>query len=189
MSTVSQDENLRPEDNLIIDALNITVPRKRVTLNKNYVNNNLIESGNITTIWANNYTFLPIFQTTNNRIPNDVNGLTYSFSVNNQANYSPQYSMGFINQQFFATQVIYVVNPPRDTTNGALNTSYPYQDATNFGIRIYYRIYYQGNLIVSKSGDYNPYDGITINRANNEPKYRNTTFEIVVNSNGTYSFW
>jgi len=189
MSTVSQDENLRPEDNLIIDALNITVPRKRVTLNKNYVNNNLVESGNITTIWANNYTFLPIFQTTNNRIPNDVNGLTYSFSVNNQANYSPQYSMGFINQQFFATQVIYVVNPPRDTTNGALNTSYPYQDATNFGIRIYYRIYYQGNLIVSKSGDYNPYDGITINRANNEPKYRNTTFEIVVNSNGTYSFW
>jgi len=189
MSTVSQDENLRPEDNLIIDALNITVPRKRVTLNKNYVNNNLIESGNITTIWSNNYTFLPIFQTTNNRIPNDVNGLTYSFSVNNQANYSQQYSIGFINQQFFATQEIYVVNPPRDTTNGALNTSYPYQDATNFGIRIYYRIYYQGNLIVSKSGDYNPYDGITINRANNEPKYRNTTFEIVVNSNGTYSFW
>jgi len=189
MSTVSQDENLRPEDNLVIDALNITVPRKRVTLNKNYVNNNLVESGNITTIWSNNYTFLPIFQTTNNRIPNDVNGLTYSFSVNNQANYSQQYSMGFINQQFFASDVIYVVNPPRDTTNGALNTSYPYQDATNFGIRIYYRIYYQGNLIVSKSGDYNPYDGITINRANNEPKYRNTTFEIVVNSNGTYSFW
>jgi hypothetical protein len=189
MSTVSQDENLRPEDNLVIDALNITVPRKRVTLNKNYVNNNLVESGNITTIWSNNYTFLPIFQTTNNRIPNDVNGLTYSFSVNNQANYSQQYSIGFINQQFFATQEIYVVNPPRDTTNGALNTSYPYQDATNFGIRIYYRIYYQGNLIVSKSGDYNPYDGITINRANNEPKYRNTTFEIVVNSNGTYSFW
>jgi len=189
MSTVSQDENLRPEDNLVIDALNITVPRKRVTLNKNYVNNNLVESGNITTIWSNNYTFLPIFQTTNNRIPNDVNGLTYSFSVNNQANYSQQYSMGFSNQQFFASDVIYVVNPPRDTTNGALNTSYPYQDATNFGIRIYYRIYYQGSLIVSKSGDYNPYDGITINRANNEPKYRNTTFEIVVNSNGTYSFW
>jgi len=198
MSTVSQDENLRPEDNLIIDALNITVPRKRVTLNKNYVNNNLIESGNITTIWANNYTFLPIFQTTNNRIPTDVNGLTYSFSVNNQANYSPQYAMSFINQQFFATQVIYVVNPPRDTTNGVVNVDYPYEyvesnfpfaDDLLFGIRIYYRIYKNGLLIKSDINTQNTFFETKINKSKNEPKFRNTTFSILVDGNNNYIYW
>jgi len=189
MSTISQDENLRDEDNLIVDGLNITIKRKQNTLIRNYVNNGFISSSQQTIIWANNYTFLPIFQTTNDRIPSNVNGLTYSYSVNNQANYSQQYPMGFINQRFFASDPIYIVNPPRDTKNGALNVSYPYQDTNNFGIRIYYRIYQNGNLIVSKSGDYNPYDGITINRAYNEPKYRNTTFEIVVNSNGSYTYW
>jgi hypothetical protein len=198
MSTVSQDENLRPEDNLVIDALNITVPRKRVTLNKNYVNNNLIESGNITTIWSNNYTFFPIFQTTNNRIPNDVNGLTYSFSVNNQANYSQQYSMGFINQKFFANQEIYVVNPPRDTTNGVVNVDYPYQyvidnffspDEYLFGIRIYYRIYKNGLLIKSDLNTQNTFHETKIDKAKNEPKYRNTTFAILVDANGNYLYW
>ncbi len=121
MSTVSQDEDLRPEDNLVIDALNITVPRKRVTLVKNYVNNTFINSGDITTIWSNNYSFLPIFIEPLGRIPNDVNGLTYTYSVNNQANYSQPQPMGFINQQFFAYSPIYVVNPTRDTSPGVVN--------------------------------------------------------------------
>ncbi|WP_395652473.1 DUF5977 domain-containing protein [Brevundimonas sp.] len=198
MSTVSQDEDLRDDDNLVIDALNITVPRKATTLVKNYVNNNFINSGGITTIWSNNYTFLPIFQTTNNRIPNDVNGLTYSFSVNNKANYSPQYSMGFINQQFFATQVIYVVNPPRDTKNGVVNADYPYQyvidnlfspDEYQFGIRIYYRIYKNGLLIKSDLNTQNTFFETKIDKAKNEPKYRNTTFSILVDANNNYLYW
>jgi len=189
MSTVSQDVNLRDDDNLIIDALNISVPRKRVTLVKNYVNNTFINSGNITTIWSNNYTFLPTFATSFNRIPNNVNGLTYSYSVNNEANYSQQYSMGFSNQHFFASDVIYVVNPPRDTKNGALNTSYPYQDATNFGIKIYYRIYKNGYLIKSNISIENYFYALNINRAYNEPKYRNVIFEILVDANGNYFYW
>jgi len=198
MSSVSQDENLRDGDNLIIDALNITVPRKRITLNKNYVNNSLINSGDITTIWANNYTFLPIFQTTNNRIPNDVNGLTYSFSVNNQDNYSQQYSMGFVNQQFFATQVIYAINAPRDTINGFVSVDYPYQyiesnfpfaDDLLFGIRIYYRIYKNGFLIKSDINTQNTFFETKINKSKNEPKFRNTTFSILVDANNNYLYW
>ena len=189
MSTVSQDENLRPEDNLVIDALNITVPRKRVTLNRNYVNNNLIESGNITTIWSNNYSFLPIFFEPLGRIPNDVNGLTYTYSVNSQANYSQPQPMGFINQQFFAYSPIYVVNPTRDTTNGVLNTSYPYYNNEFFGIVIFYRIYKDGILIKSDLIDMNPYHLTQIDRSHNEPKYRNTTFNFLVDPNGNYIYW
>ena len=189
MSTVSQDEDLRDDDNLVIDALNITVPRKRVTLNKNYVNNTLIESGNITTIWSNNYSFLPIFFEPLGRIPNDVNGLTYTYSVNSQANYSQPQPMGFINQQFFAYSPIYVVNPTRDTKNGVVNTSYPYYNNEFFGIVIFYRIYKDGNLIKSDLIDMNPYHLTQIDRTHNEPKYRNTTFNFLVDPNGNYIYW
>jgi hypothetical protein len=201
MSSVSQDENLRDDDNLVIDALNITVPRKRVTLVKNYVNNTFINSGNITTIWANNYTFLPIFEckdTNNaNRIPNDVNGLTYTFAVNNQANYSQPISMGFINQQFFSSSEFYVVNPPRDTKNGIVNNSYPYQyvesnfpfaDDLLFGIRVYYRIYKDGVLIKSFNDSPNSFTETKINKSKNEPKYRNVTFLVRVDTNGNYIY-
>ena len=198
MSTVSQDENLRPKDNLVIDALNITVPRKRITQVRNYINNNLISSGDLTIIWSNNYTFLPIFQTTNNRIPNDVNGLTYSFSVNNQNNYSEQYPINFINQQFFATQPIYAINAPRDTTNGVVSINYPYQyvinnfplpDEYQFGIRIYYRIYKNGLLIKSDINTQNTFFETKIDKSFNEPKYRNTTFAILVDANLNYLYW
>jgi uncharacterized repeat protein (TIGR01451 family) len=189
MSTVSQDEDLRDDDNLVIDALNITVPRKRVTLNRNYVNNTLIESGNITTIWSNNYSFLPIFFEPLGRIPNDVNGLTYTYSVNSQANYSQPQPMGFINQQFFAYSPIYVVNPTRDTKNGVVNTSYPYYNNEFFGIVIFYRIYKDGNLIKSDLIDMNPYHLTQIDRTHNEPKYRNTTFNFLVDFNGEYIYW
>ena len=189
MSTVSQDEELRDGDNLIIDALNITVPRKRITLVKNYVNNTFINSGDITTIWSNNYSFLPIFSEPLGRIPNDVNGLTYTYSVNNQANYSQPQPMGFINQQFFAYSPIYVVNPTRDTKNGVVNTSYPYYNNEFFGIAIFYRIYKDGNLIKSDLIDMNPYHLTQIDRTYNEPKYRNTTFNFLVDSNGNYLYW
>lgn len=189
MSTVSQNEDLRDDDNLVIDALNITVPRKRVTLNRNYVNNNLIESGDITTIWSNNYSFLPIFFEPLGRIPNDVNGLTYTYSVNNQANYSQPQPMGFINQQFFAYSPIYVVNPTRDTKNGVVNTSYPYYNNEFFGIVIFYKIYKDGNLIRSDLIDMNPYHLTQIDRSHNEPKYRNTTFNFLVDFNGDYIYW
>jgi len=198
MSTVSQDENLRPKDNLVIDALNITVPRERITLVRNYINNNLISSGDLTIVWSNNYTFLPIFQTTNNRIPNDVNGLTYTFSVNNQNNYSEQYPINFINQQFFATQPIYAINAPRDTTNGVVSINYPYQyvienfplpDEYQFGIRIYYRIYKNGLLIKSDINTQNTYFETKIDKSYNEPKYRNTTFAILVDADRNYLYW
>ena len=189
MSTVSQDENLRPEDNLIIDSLNITVPRKRVTLVKNYVNNTFINSGDITTIWSNNYSFLPIFVEPLGRIPNDVNGLTYTYSINNQSNYSQPQPMGFINQQFFAYSPIYVVNPTRDTIPGVVNVSYPYYNNTEFGIVIFYKIYKDGNLIKSDVVDMNPYHLTQIDKTENEPKYRNTTFNFLVDPNGNYIYW
>lgn len=197
MSTVSQDENLRDDDNLVIDALNITILRKEKTLIKNYVNNTFRNSIEQTIIWSNNYTFLPIFQTTNNRIPNDVNGLTYSYAVNNQANYSQQISIGFINQQFFTNNEIYVVNPPRDTKNGVVNADYPYQyvesnfpfpDSYLFGVRIYYRIYKNGVLIKSDNNSPNSFFETKIDKSKNEPKYRNTTFSIQVDSNGNYVY-
>ena len=189
MSTVNQDVELRYDDNLIIDWLNITVPRKRVTLVKNYVNNTFINSGDITTIWSNNYTLLPTFITTFNRIPNDVNGLTYQYSINNDFNFSELYSINFINQQFFTNSTFYVVNPTRDTKTGVLNANYPYYTTTEFVIKIYYRIYKNNSLIKSDINTPNPFFDLRINRANNEPKYQNVTFAIIVDASNNYLYW
>jgi hypothetical protein len=189
MSTVSQDEDLRPGDNLVIDALNITVPRIRTTNINNYVNNAFINQNQTQIIWSNNYSFLPIFVEPLGRIPNDVNGLTYTYSVNSQANYSQPQPMGFINQQFFAYSPIYVVNPTRDTSPGVVNVSYPYYNNTMFGIVIFYKIYKDGNLIKSDVVDMNPYHLTQIDKTDNEPKYRNTTFFILVDPNGNYIYW
>jgi hypothetical protein len=194
MSTVSQDENLRDDDNLIIDALNITVPRKRVTLNRNYVNNNLIESGNITTIWSNNYTFFPNFVNCDGSNLSDKIGLTYSYSVNFDNNFSEQLPISQINNQYFGSQ-IYVVNPTRDTKNGAINVNYPHQrvidnfftpDEYQFGVFIFYKIYYYGvqTLLCNNNGidRHETY----IDRTFNEPKVRPTTFRIRKNGAGQY---
>ena len=189
MSTVSQDENLRPNDNLVIDDLNITVPRVRTTLINNYVNNTFINQSQSQIIWSNNYSFLPIFVEPLGRIPNDVNGLTYTYSINNQSNYSQPQPMGFINQQFFAYSPIYVVNPTRDTIPGVVNVSYPYYNNTEFGIVIFYKIYKDGNLIKSDVVDMNPYHLTQIDKTENEPKYRNTTFNFLVDPNGNYIYW
>ena len=196
MSTVSQDENLRPNDNLVIDDLNITVPRVRTTLINNYVNNAFINQSQSQIIWSNNYTFFPNFVYCNGSNLTDKNGLTYSYSVNNENNFSEQLPISQINNQYFGSQ-IYVVNPTRDTSPGVLNFSYPHQrvidnfftpDEYQFGIFIFYKIYYYGIPIRLCN---NQNDGIDrhetwINRTYNEPKVRSTTFRIKKNGAGQY---
>jgi uncharacterized repeat protein (TIGR01451 family) len=200
MSTVSEiTGNARYNTNLIIDSLNISIPRIETTLIKNYVNNIFINSFEQRIIWSNNYTFYPIFNEPLGRIPNDVNGLTYTYSVNNQENYSQPQPMGWINQNFFAYNPIYVVNPTRDTSDGFVNPSYPYQfivdnifpfpDEYQFGIVIFYKIYKDGRLIQSFLDTMNPYHLTKIDKTENEPKYRNTTFTFLVDPNGNYFYW
>ena len=194
MSTVSQNENLRPNDNLVIDAISITVPRKRVTLVKNYVNNTLLNSGDITTIWSNNYTFRPNFVNCNGSSLSDINGLTYSYSVNNTANFTEQIPISQIENGFFGN-FIYVVNPTRDTSPGIVNASYPYQrvidnffieDEYQFGIFIFYKIYYYGiQTLLCNNNGIDSHE-TWIDRTFNEPKVRSTTFRIRKNSAGRY---
>ena len=189
MFPYSQPESARPDDNLTVNSSGTLVPRRQVTNFKAFVSGSQVDSRDSSIDWANNYSFLPIFSTTDGRTPNNVNGLTWSYSINDSSNFSQQYPINYINGNFFANNVAFAINPPRDNVNGVLNTNYPYQDATNFTIRIYYKIFHQGNHIVSVYQVYQPYDGITINRAFNEPKYRNTTFQIYVDSNGNYIYW
>jgi hypothetical protein len=200
MSTVSEITGAaRYNTNLIIDSLNISIPRIEKTLIKNYVNNTFINSFEQRIIWSNNYSFYPIFVEPLGRIPNDVGGLTYTYSVNNQENYSQPQPMGWINQNFFAYNPIYVVNPTRDTSDGFVNPSYPYQyyvdnifpfpDEYQFGIVIFYKIYKDGKLIASDVVDMNPYHLTRIDKTFNEPKYRNTTFYFLVDPNGNYIYW
>ena len=194
MSTVSQDENLRPNDNLVIDALNITIPRIQSTLIKNYVNNSFINSTQPQIIWSNNYTFFPNFVYCNGSNLSDKDGLTYSYSVNNENNFSAQLPINQINNQYFGNQ-IYVVNPTRDTSPGVLNVSYPHQrvidnffthDEYQFGIFIFYKIYYYGvqTLLCNNYGidRHETYIDTTFN----EPKVRSTTFRIRKNGAGQY---
>jgi len=189
MFPYSQPESARPDDNLTVNSSGALVPRRQVTNFKAFVSGSQVDSRDSSIDWANNYSFLPIFSTTDGRTPNSVSGLTWSYSINDSSNFSQQYPINYINGNFFANNVAFAINPPRDNVNGVLNTNYPYQDATNFTIRIYYKIFHQGNHIVSVSQVYQPYDGITINRAFNEPKYRNTTFQIYVDANGNYIYW
>lgn len=189
MFTYSQPESARPGDNLTVNSSGALVPRRQITNFKGFVSGTQVDNRDSSIDWANNYSFLPIFSTTDGRTPNSVNGLTWSYSINDVNNFSQQYSINYSNGNFFASNEAFVINPVRDNVNGVINIDYPYQDATNFGIRIYYKIFHQGNQIVSVYQNYNPYDGITINRAFNEPKYRNTTFQIYVDANGNYIYW
>lgn len=194
MSTVVQPITGRPGDNLIVNSSGAVVPRRQTTNFKGFVSGTQVDDRNSSIDWANNYTFLPIFSTTDGRTPNNVNGLTWSYSINDVNNFSQQYAIGYINGQFFASNEAYAINPVRDSWTPAtpfpkINVDYPYQDSSTFTIRIYYKIFHQGQHIVSVYQVYQPYDGITINKAENEPKYRNTTFEIYVNPNGSYIYW
>jgi hypothetical protein len=189
MFPYSQPESARPDDNLTVNSSGALVPRRQITNFKAFVSGSQVDTRDSSIDWANNYSFLPIFSTTDNRTPNNVSGLTWSYSINDSSNFSEQFPINYINGNFFASNVAFAINPVRDNVTGLINVDYPYQDANNFGIRIYYKIFYQGNHIVSVSQVYQPYDGITINRAFNEPKYRNTTFQIYVDSNGNYIYW
>ena len=193
MSTVVQPITGRPGDNLIVNSSGQVVPRRQITNFKGFVSGSEVDNRESAIDWANNYTFLPIFQTTDGRTPNSVSGLTWSYSINDVNNFSEQYSINYINGQFFTVNEAYAINPVRDSWTPAspvqINVDYPYQDNDSFGIRVYYKIFYQGNHIVSVSQVYQPYDGITINKADNEPKYRNTTFQIYVDANGNYIYW
>ena len=194
MSTVVQPIEGRPGDNLIVNSSGQVVPRRQITNFKGFVSGSEVDNRNSSIDWANNYTFLPIFSTTDGRTPSSVSGLTWSYSINNVNNFSEQYPINYINGQFFASNEAYAINPVRDSWTPAtlvpeINIDYPYQDSSTFGIRIYYKIFHQGQHIVSVYQVYQPYDGITINKAENEPKYRNTTFEIYVNPNGSYIYW
>jgi hypothetical protein len=193
MSTVVQPITGRPSDNLIVNSSGQVVPRRQITNFKGFVSGSEVDNRESAIDWANNYTFLPIFQTTDGRTPNSVSGLTWSYSINDVNNFSEQFPINYINGQFFASNEAYAINPVRDSWTPAspvqINVDYPYQDNDSFGIRIYYKIFHQGNHIVSVSQVYQPYDGITINKADNEPKYRNTTFQIYVDANGNYIYW
>ena len=194
MSTVVQPIEGRPGDNLIVNSSGQVVPRRQITNFKGFVSGSEVDSRNSSIDWANNYTFLPIFSTTDGRTPSSVSGLTWSYSINNVNNFSEQYSINYINGQFFASNEAYSINPVRDSWTPAtpfpkINVDYPYQDSSTFTIRIYYKIFHQGNHIVSVYQVYNPFDGIAINKADNEPKYRNTTFQIYVDTNGNYIYW
>jgi uncharacterized repeat protein (TIGR01451 family) len=194
MSTVVQPIEGRPGDNLIVNSSGQVVPRRQITNFKGFVSGSEVDNRNSSIDWANNYTFFPIFSTTGGRTPSSVSGLTWSYSINNVNNFSEQYPINYINGQFFASNEAYAINPVRDSWTPAtpfvkINVDYPYQDSSNFTIRIYYKIFHQGQHIVSVYQVYQPYDGIAIDKADNEPKYRNTTFQIYVDTNGNYIYW
>jgi uncharacterized repeat protein (TIGR01451 family) len=193
MSTVVQPITGRPGDNLIVNSSGQVVPRRQITNFKGFVSGSEVDNRESAIDWANNYTFLPIFQTTDGRTPNSVSGLTWSYSINDVNNFSEQFPINYINGQFFASNEAYAINPVRDSWTPAspvqINVDYPYQDNDSFGIRVYYKIFHQGQHIVSVNQVYQPYYGLGINKAENEPKYRNAPFQIYVDANGNYIYW
>jgi uncharacterized repeat protein (TIGR01451 family) len=193
MSTIVQPITGRPGDNLIVNSSGQVVPRRQITNFKGFVSGSEVDNRESAIDWANNYTFLPIFQTTDGRTPNSVSGLTWSYSINDVNNFSEQYSINYINGQFFTVNEAYAINPVRDSWTPAspvqINVDYPYQDNDSFGIRVYYKIFHQGQHIVSVNQVYQPYYGLGINKAENEPKYRNAPFQIYVDANGNYIYW
>jgi len=192
MSSIVQPIEGRPGDNLMINSSSTEVPRRQIATFYNYIAGNQVSVLSTSIDWANNYQFIPIFTTTNNRIPNDVNGLTWTYSINDNDNHSPQYPMFYDSgiNKFFGLNYAFAVNAVRDTWTSespvpVINATYPFYNTTVFEYRIYYQIYYQGNKIYSES--YAPvYSSIVINKADNEPKFRNMNLKIFVLANGLY---
>jgi uncharacterized repeat protein (TIGR01451 family) len=192
MSSIVQPIEGRPGDNLMINSSSTEVPRRQIATFYNYIAGNQVSVLSTSIDWANNYQFIPIFTTTNNRIPNDVNGLTWTYSINDNDNHSPQYPMFYDSgiNRFFGLNYAFAVNAVRDTWTSespvpVINATYPFYNTTVFEYRIYYQIYYQGNKIYSES--YAPvYSSIVINKADNEPKFRNMNLKIFVLANGLY---
>jgi hypothetical protein len=192
MSTIVQPIEGRPGDNLMINSSSTEVPRRQQTTFYNYISGNQVSALNTSIDWANNYQFIPTFTTTNNRIPNDVNGLTWTYAINNNDNHSPQYPMFYDSgiNRFFGLNYAFAVNAVRDTWTSEspipiINSTYPFYNSSVFEYRIYYQIYYQGNKIYSET--YAPvYVSVIINLAENEPKFRPINLKINVLSNGLY---
>jgi hypothetical protein len=192
MSSIVQPIEGRPGDNLMINSSSTEVPRRQQTTFYNYISGNQVSALNTSIDWANNYQFIPTFTTTNNRIPNDVNGLTWTYAINNNDNHSPQYPMFYDSgiNRFFGLNYAFAVNAVRDTWTSEspvpiINSTYPFYNSSVFEYRIYYQIYYQGNKIYSET--YAPvYVSVIINLAENEPKFRPINLKINVLSNGLY---
>ena len=192
MSSIVQPIQGRPGDNLMINSSSTEVPRRQIATFYNYIAGNQVSVLSTSIDWANNYQFIPIFTTTNNRIPNDVNGLTWTYAINNNDNHSPQYPIFYDSgiNKFFGLNYAFAVNAVRDTWTSetpypVINSTYPFYNTTVFEYRIYYQIYYQGNKIYSEN--FAPvYSSIVINLADNEPKFRNMNLKILVLSNGLY---
>jgi hypothetical protein len=188
MSSIVQPESGRPLDNLIINSSSTEVPRRQTTNFYNYISGNLVSVLGADIDWSNNYQFIPTFTTRNNIIPNDKNGLTWSYSINNNDNHSSQYPIfyDYGTNQFFGQNYAFAVNAVRDTINGTINSTYPFYNSTVFEYRIYYQIYYQGNKIYSEA--YAPvYASVIIDKASNEPKFRSINLKIYVLNNGLYA--
>lgn len=172
----------------MINSSSTEVPRRQTTNFYNYISGNLISVLGADIDWSNNYQFIPTFTTRNNIIPNDKNGLTWSYSINNNDNHSPQYPMFYDSgiNKFFGLNYAFAVNAVRDTINGTINSTYPFYNSTVFEYRIFYQIYYQGNKIYSEA--YAPvYASVIIDKASNEPKFRSINLKIYVLNNGLYA--
>lgn len=188
MSSTVQPESERPLDSLIINSSSTSVSRRQTTNFYNYISGNQVSVLGADIDWSNNYQFIPTFSTRNNITPNDKNGLTWSYSINNNDNHSTQYPIYYDSgtNQFFGQNYAFAVNAVRDTINGTINSTYPFYNSTVFEYRIFYQIYYQGNKIYSES--YAPvYASVIINKANNEPKFRSINLKIYVLNNGLYA--
>jgi hypothetical protein len=208
MSSISQPETGRPGDNLIINSNSQVVPRRQITNFKGFVGGTQVNEQNQSIDWANNYQFLATAtcrDTNQNSIaPIDTNNLTWDYSINDKNNPSQQFPLTYDSGTNIFTAVgnMYAPNPVRDSWTPStlipeINTNYPYQDGTMFGIKIYYRIFHEGRHIttayVNPGGNwiqlFDASEDIYIDKASNEPKLRNVGFKIILNPNGTYRYW
>jgi hypothetical protein len=207
MSSISQPETGRPGDNLIINANSTVVPRRQITNFKGFVSGTQVDNRDSSIDWANNYQFLGTAtcrdSNQNTGTPIDGNNLTWDYSINDRNNPSQQFPLTYDSgiNIFTAVGNMYAINPVRDSWTPAsqvkINIDYPYQDATMFSIRIYYRIFHEGRQIhtamVQPNGDwvaiFDSYEQVNIDKASNEPKLRNLGFKILLNTNGTFRYW
>jgi hypothetical protein len=194
MSQYSTDEDARPNDDLILNSNGSIIFRRLSSVVNSYVNNIYQNSQYPEIIWSNNYTFAPNFVYCNGSSLTDKEGLTYSYSINYDNNFSEQFNISQINNQFFGN-FIFVVNPTRDTYPGVVNPDYPHQkvidnfftpDEYQFGIFIFYKIYYYGVQTLLCNDDGIDRHETYINLTYNEPKVRPTTFRIRRNGAGQY---
>jgi uncharacterized repeat protein (TIGR01451 family) len=203
MSSISQDELERPNDNLIINSNGQVVPRRQFTNFKGFVGGTQVHEDTRSIDWANNYQFLATATcrdtNQNNVVPIDSNNLTWAYQINGTNNFSQQFPLTYDSgiNVFTAVGNMYALNPTRDSKLRQVNSDYPYQTNGMFSIRIYYRIYHEGRHItsayVNPGGSwvqiFEAYEEVNIDKIFNEPKLRNLGFKLILNPNGTYRYW